>query len=295
MTYLYHWFSEQVGLAGDLGSTNDVLIPLYTVLFELSIWRIHQLNMAYQVFIANTAYSIQTLSVFAFFREKAANNFTLVSGYANSEDSIEEVVTETMTEPTLGEYMEEVRADYGPNTTTLSGTNGEDAVEYIENFIKIVDPLDLPNVSYERLRLSVLPISLTGDASEWLMNEPQSLVTTWVDLTELFFAKYYPPSRTVLIEEAFSDLEETYKDGEHEIAKIFRIKTDIFDFETPLCKVFNEFNYLLKIDTDVFTHDIQGAKTYEEYENVWLNNDVPWDPEEPWSKNGVPYELICWD
>ncbi|GJZ37426.1 hypothetical protein Tco_0583617 [Tanacetum coccineum] len=37
---------------------------------------------------------------------------------ANFEDSIEEVVTETMTEPTLGEYMEEVRADYGSNTTT---------------------------------------------------------------------------------------------------------------------------------------------------------------------------------
>ncbi|GJS08665.1 hypothetical protein Tco_0365461 [Tanacetum coccineum] len=28
MTYPCHWFSEQVGLAGDLGPTNDVLIPL---------------------------------------------------------------------------------------------------------------------------------------------------------------------------------------------------------------------------------------------------------------------------
>ncbi|GKB31885.1 hypothetical protein Tco_0871286 [Tanacetum coccineum] len=28
MAYPCHWFSEQVGLAGDLGSTNDVLIPL---------------------------------------------------------------------------------------------------------------------------------------------------------------------------------------------------------------------------------------------------------------------------
>ncbi|GJX82297.1 hypothetical protein Tco_0331778 [Tanacetum coccineum] len=28
MTYPYHWFSEQVGLTGDLGSTNNVLIPL---------------------------------------------------------------------------------------------------------------------------------------------------------------------------------------------------------------------------------------------------------------------------
>ncbi|GJW04153.1 hypothetical protein Tco_1563009 [Tanacetum coccineum] len=27
MTYHFHWFCEQVGLAGDLGSTNNVLIP----------------------------------------------------------------------------------------------------------------------------------------------------------------------------------------------------------------------------------------------------------------------------
>ncbi|GJU71686.1 hypothetical protein Tco_1263091 [Tanacetum coccineum] len=32
MTYPCHWFSEQVGLAGDLGSTSDVLIPLVRIL-----------------------------------------------------------------------------------------------------------------------------------------------------------------------------------------------------------------------------------------------------------------------
>ncbi|GKB70732.1 hypothetical protein Tco_0932144, partial [Tanacetum coccineum] len=216
---------------------------------------------------------------------------------------------------------------------TFSGTNGEDVVEHVENFLKIVDPLDLPNVSYERLWLVVFPISLTGEAREWLMNEPQSLVTSWVDLTEFFFGKYYPSSRIgkimgtkakwdstnevfenwlaskfnnymamdqftknalwdywkegddheVLTNEAFSDPKETYKDGEHKIAKIFRIETDICDFKTPLCTTFNEINYLLKIDTDLFTHDIQGAKTYEEYENK-LNN-----PKELWSENGVNY------
>ncbi|GKC46643.1 hypothetical protein Tco_1064365 [Tanacetum coccineum] len=89
----------------------------------------------------------------------------------------------------------------------FSGTNEEDMIEHIENFLMIVDPLDLPNVSYEQLRLPVFHISLTRDASKWIMNEPQR------------------------------------------------------------------------------------DKTYEEYENEWsykLNND----PEEPWSENGVPYELI---
>ncbi|GKC24500.1 hypothetical protein Tco_1026650 [Tanacetum coccineum] len=171
-----------------------------------------------------------------------------------------------MTEPTLEEHVNKTRGDYYSGITKMmingkdayelkgkflddlpnnafSGTNGEDAVEHIENFLKIVDPLDLPNKK--------------GDDHEVLTNE------------------------------AFSNPEETYKDGEHKIAKIFRIETGIFDFEIPLCTTFNEFNYLLKIDTDLFTHDIQEAKTYEEYKNE-LNND----PEEPWLENEVPYELI---
>ncbi|GJT44765.1 hypothetical protein Tco_0953480 [Tanacetum coccineum] len=223
-----------------------------------------------------------------------------------------------MTEPTMEEYVNKTQGDYYSGITKIngkaayelkgkflddlqnndfSGTNGEDAVEHIENFLKIVDPLGFPSESYERLRLDVFPISLTGDASEWLMNEPQISMTTLGDLMELFFGKYYPPSRTgkivgtkakwdstnavfekwlaskftnhmmmdpftknalwdywkkgddqeVLTDEAFSDLEETYDDGEQEIAKIFRIETNLFDFETPLCKAFIEFNYFSKL------------------------------------------------
>ncbi|GKE03331.1 hypothetical protein Tco_1395349 [Tanacetum coccineum] len=47
----------------------------------------------------------------------------------------------------------------------FSGTNGEDTVEHIEYFLKIIDPVNLSNVNYERLRLSVFPISLVGNAS----------------------------------------------------------------------------------------------------------------------------------
>ncbi|GJS08877.1 C2 calcium/lipid-binding domain-containing protein CaLB [Tanacetum coccineum] len=35
-------------------------------------------------------------------------------------------------------------------------------------------------------------------------------------------------------------------DDEDEIAEVFRIDTNIFDYETPICSAFNEFNYLLK-------------------------------------------------
>ncbi|GJS28252.1 hypothetical protein Tco_0488872 [Tanacetum coccineum] len=51
--------------------------------------------------------------------------------------SIKEVVTETMTEPTFGEYREEVRADYGSNTTT-PGFNKNVKFELGGDFLKIL-------------------------------------------------------------------------------------------------------------------------------------------------------------
>ncbi|GJZ63555.1 hypothetical protein Tco_0619976 [Tanacetum coccineum] len=67
----------------------------------------------------------------------------------------------------------------------------------------------------------------------------------------------------VLTDMELSNLEEIYVYEEDEIAKIFRIKTNIFDFKKPLCKAFNEFNYLLRIDTYLLTHDIPRFKTYK--------------------------------
>ncbi|GKE00189.1 hypothetical protein Tco_1388172 [Tanacetum coccineum] len=71
----------------------------------------------------------------------------------------------------------------------------------------------------------------------------------------------------VLTEEELSDPKKTYDDVEHEVAEIFRIETDIFHFETPICKAFNKFNHLFKMDTDFHTNDIPGFKTYKEYKD----------------------------
>ncbi|GJR30794.1 reverse transcriptase domain-containing protein [Tanacetum coccineum] len=72
---------------------------------------------------------------------------------------------------------------------------------------------------------------------------------------------------------------EESSDNEDEIVEVFRIDTNVFDYETPLCSSFNEFNYLLKVDPDLLTKDIMGFKTYEDYKDDWIyecNKDVPW-------------------
>ncbi|GKB02853.1 hypothetical protein Tco_0830942, partial [Tanacetum coccineum] len=53
---------------------------------------------------------------------------------------------------------------------------------------------------------------------------------------------------------------------------------------------FKEFNYLLQIDPDVLTKNIEGFKTYEDYKDDWIyewNEDVPSVHERPWTDNGV--------
>ncbi|GJS79640.1 hypothetical protein Tco_0729521 [Tanacetum coccineum] len=71
-----------------------------------------------------------------------------------------------------------------------------------------------------------------------------------------------------------------------EVAEVFKIDTNVFDFETPMCKAFKEFNYLLQIDPDFLTKDIKGFKTYDEYKDDWIyewNKNMPWVHEKPWT------------
>nr|GEU88143.1 hypothetical protein [Tanacetum cinerariifolium] len=86
------------------------------------------------------------------------------------------------------------------------------------------------------------------------------------------------------------DFKETDHDDEQEISEIFRIETNLFDYETSLCEKFKEFNYLLKIDPDMFTKDIKGFETYEEFKDDWIyewNQDMPWVHEKPWTNDGA--------
>ncbi|GJZ71235.1 hypothetical protein Tco_0635086 [Tanacetum coccineum] len=88
---------------------------------------------------------------------------------AKSEDSIKEVVTETMMKLTLQEYIEEVQADYDSNTTTprfdenakfelrdeflkilrdnaFNEINGDDVVDHTAKVLAILELIKIPNV-----------------------------------------------------------------------------------------------------------------------------------------------------
>ncbi|GKC46515.1 hypothetical protein Tco_1064237 [Tanacetum coccineum] len=151
----------------------------------------------------------------------------------------------------------------------FNGTIRENAVEHIENFLKVVGPLKIKSASQDRFRLSVFAISLSGATSQWFKKECIGSVTTWEDLVEKFVQKFHQLSYNN--EEMEAD-EDDNSDEINIVAKMFKIEGNLFDYETPLCKEFDEFNYLLKIDTDIFTFDVQKIKTYEECEYELNNN-----------------------
>ncbi|GJY65114.1 hypothetical protein Tco_0466574 [Tanacetum coccineum] len=62
----------------------------------------------------------------------------------------------------------------------FSGTNEEDAVEHIEYFLKIVDPIDLLNVNQDKLRVVVFPISLVRDAWKWFDGIKGSITRAYI-------------------------------------------------------------------------------------------------------------------
>ncbi|GKD68415.1 hypothetical protein Tco_1322505 [Tanacetum coccineum] len=96
-------------------------------------------------------------------------------------------------------------------------------------------------------------VGLAGTVHEWFTKECMGSIATWDSMVEKFILEFHHLSdhnNDEEIEEE-EDLNET-----DNAPKIFMIEGNLFDFETPLCMAFKEFNYLLNIDVDLFTYDI---------------------------------------
>ncbi|GJX92568.1 hypothetical protein Tco_0347154 [Tanacetum coccineum] len=101
------------------------------------------------------------------------------------------------------------------------------------------------------------------DFAKWLASKFNNHITMdWYTKNTLWLYWKICDNEELFTYDELSDLEEENVSEENEIAKIFKIETDIFHFETPLCKEFKEFNHLLHIDVDV------EEKPWSEY-RVW--------------------------
>ncbi|GKA36570.1 hypothetical protein Tco_0723061 [Tanacetum coccineum] len=148
-------------------------------------------------------------------RSQAPKNVTSTNLFylRSMDDSIEEVVTETIKEPTLGEYMKEVRADYGKNTTTpkfnnnakfelgdeilnilrdnsFNGTNGDDVVNHTAKVLAILELIKIPDIDPNQLRMRVFPLSLSGAASNTMVIDEKDDGPDYLDFINWLNSKF---------------------------------------------------------------------------------------------------------
>ncbi|GKD68882.1 hypothetical protein Tco_1322972 [Tanacetum coccineum] len=199
--------------------------------------------------------------------------------FSNYEDQFEKEVAEAVGEPTMKEYMTVTRINYESGNdkgmiklkgrfllelqnNALSGTHGEDTMEHIKNFLKIVDSLNIPNWDPNDLEFK-----------NWLASKFRNY-KTMDGYTKNDLWNYWKrgDDEEVKTNNELSNPRDDNLIEENEIAQIFRIDTDLFDFDTPLCQAFKEFNYLSQIDVD--------------------NKGIPWVNEKPWTGDRALSEPI---
>ncbi|GKF68587.1 hypothetical protein Tco_0198266, partial [Tanacetum coccineum] len=69
------------------------------------------------------------------------------------------------------------------NGCSFHGLRSEDPNQHLNDFLKLVDSLDLDGENRERTRLRLFQFSLRDQASNWLERLPAGSISTWEDLT----------------------------------------------------------------------------------------------------------------
>ncbi|GJT46713.1 zinc finger, CCHC-type containing protein [Tanacetum coccineum] len=91
----------------------------------------------------------------------------------------------------VGNNMVPLRSDtiwLVQNGCSFHGIWFEDPNQHLNDFLKLVDSLDLDGENKERTPLHLFQFSLHDQASNWLERLPTGSITTWEDLTTRFLA-----------------------------------------------------------------------------------------------------------
>ncbi|GJY01156.1 hypothetical protein Tco_0359308 [Tanacetum coccineum] len=106
---------------------------------------------------------------------------------------------------------------------SFNGVDGSVVTDHITKVLEITKWIKIPDVDKDELQLHVFSKSLSGDAEKWLSSE--GTTTTWKELLDKFFHKYYP-------------LSHTYKS---KIPDDLDHKTDYFEYLYWLASKFNNY------------------------------------------------------
>ncbi|GJZ09043.1 hypothetical protein Tco_0543326 [Tanacetum coccineum] len=123
--------------------------------------------------------------------EEVGNNEGLMDDDISSDDDIDQTNSFMITKPEIkvGDEFLKILHD-----KSFNGMDGSDVTDHFAKVLKMTEWIKIPNVDKDELRLHVFIKSLSGDAKKWWDNE--GTATTWKELYDKFFHKYYLLSHT---------------------------------------------------------------------------------------------------
>ncbi|GJV23015.1 hypothetical protein Tco_1375710 [Tanacetum coccineum] len=147
-------------------------ISEYSVLTDHLIRRIHQLDTT-----NNTAYSVKSIR-----RNHLTRAMTNVITEFIIREILEKAVTNSNSKLTatwvdLDELCKKIFKDL--QCHAFNGNEEDDDVDHIADFLEILDPIKMEIFDTNQLRVNIFPLSLTGDAKMWWLNERDNKITAW--------------------------------------------------------------------------------------------------------------------
>jgi len=108
-------------------------------------------------------------------------------------------ITSSIARPTVAPTASNSNWHSFPRCNNLSSTELplEDPNLHLSIFLEVSDMLKLNRVSSDAIRLCLFTFSLRDKAMTWLHSLSSGCITTWDELTRIFLAKFFPPSKTV--------------------------------------------------------------------------------------------------
>ncbi|GJZ54228.1 hypothetical protein Tco_0609113 [Tanacetum coccineum] len=130
---------------------------------------------------------------------EVGNNEGLMDEDISSDDDRDQTNSSMITKPEIkiGDEFLKILHD-----NSFNGMDESDITEHIGKILEITEWIKIPNVDKDELRLHVFSKSLSGDAKKWWDSEGTAMLsregraTTWKELVDKIFHKYYPLSHT---------------------------------------------------------------------------------------------------
>ncbi|GJW72519.1 putative reverse transcriptase domain-containing protein [Tanacetum coccineum] len=118
-------------------------------------------------------------------RANPADIFTCVTGKKAQSESNLSITSNEIKIDLSKEFLVELQKNM------YHGTHYEDVADHIAKVLKMVDLIYIPGVDSHQLRMKVFPLLLADDAKEGWTSDGDEKITTWEELVEKFFCRFY--------------------------------------------------------------------------------------------------------